>query len=328
MPLPEDGASFQSRFHARWPALRDPDVRALAWLLDAPSLLDPGSSAWRGRIASLPPGAAERAMPWLAELDRDPAALRRFLDVQPFTRLGRHAEKLMAFWLQHEGLLVASGVQVRASANETVGEFDFLVRLPEGLVHWEFATKLYLLEETGRGAAADYFVGPNLADTLGRKMRKIFDRQLALAEHPAAAAVLPAPVVAARALVKGWLFYHRREPACGLPPGVAADHCIGFWCTLAECDLLAAPRYAILPRLRWLAPARLPMEETIDRKEMADTLRARFVDDSMPVLVALLEERDGEAFEVERGFIVPDDWQQRAHARPSRPVPTEAGTAE
>ena len=37
-----------------------------------------------------------------------------------------------------------------------------------------------------------------LADTLGRKMRKILDRQLALGQHPAAAGLLPRPLVAER----------------------------------------------------------------------------------------------------------------------------------
>nr|WP_308622168.1 DUF1853 family protein [Massilia sp. Se16.2.3] len=44
---------------------------------------------------------------------------------------------------------------------------------PDGAEHIEFATKFYLLQ----GEAGDRFdalVGPNLADSLGAKMRKIF----------------------------------------------------------------------------------------------------------------------------------------------------------
>ena len=124
-----------------------------------------------------------------------------------YTRLGLYAEKLMAFYYQQHGQLVAHGLQVRATRNDTVGEFDFLLDAgPDGVEHIEFATKFYLLE----GSAAsrfDTFVGPNLADSLGAKMRKIVDKQLALASHPAAQALLPRPVLRARALVKGWLFY-------------------------------------------------------------------------------------------------------------------------
>jgi len=316
---------FQSRFHQRWKHLNDPDVRALAWLLDAPDMLDPRSSQWRGRIAALPSTAGDEAAGWLAELDRDPARLHAYLAVQPFTRLGRYAEKLLAYYFEHLGILAASGVQVRAGKNETVGEFDFLLRAAGGLMHWEFATKLYLLESSGAGHEADYFVGPNLADTLGLKMRKILDRQLALAAHPAASAYLPEPVVAARALVKGWLFYHDAEAAAGMPAGVAPEHCRGFWCALGEFEASAQEIYVILPRLRWLAPFQAAADNMLDGAGLRATLAAHFERDSMPVLVALVR-RDGDfIYEYDRGFIVPDDWHARAGDRVRRVRIQEAG---
>ncbi|HEX7634981.1 MAG TPA: DUF1853 domain-containing protein, partial [Noviherbaspirillum sp.] len=48
-PLP----SHQAQFHRRWNHLNDPHVRTLAWLLDAPDLLDPQAPQWQGRIASI-----------------------------------------------------------------------------------------------------------------------------------------------------------------------------------------------------------------------------------------------------------------------------------
>lgn len=315
--LPPD-ENFQARFHRRWQHLRDPDVRALAWLLDAPGLLDPAAPQWQGRIASLGPDAADNAAAWLAQLDRDPSHLRSWLAVQPFTRLGRYAEKLLAYYFAHQGTLVANGVQVRAGKNETIGEFDFLLREGEALVHWEFAIKLYLLEAGGAGAEADYFIGPNLADTLGQKMRKIFGRQLSLAEHPAAQEHLPQPIARAQALVKGWLFYHDDETLSPHPADVASGHCRGFWCTVSELERIDAERYMILPRLRWLAPARAQPDETIDRATLFEMLRAHFRQDSMPVLVALLRMEGEVAIERERGFIVPDDWSSRAGERVRR----------
>jgi hypothetical protein len=32
----------------------------------------------------------------------------------------------------------------------------------------------------------------------------------------------------------------------------------------------------------------------------------------MPVMVATMREQDGELFEMDRGFVVPSDWQQKA----------------
>lgn len=318
MPLPTEGqAGYQAGFHRRWNHLQDRHVRDLAWLLDAPNLLDAAEPRWLGKIASLPePDEAMRA--WLLEQDRAPQPLHAFLDIQPLTRLGRYAEKLLAWYLQHRGDLYAHGVQVRAGQGETIGEFDFLLRRgDDALVHWEFATKLYLLESSGQGRHADYFVGPGLADTLGAKVRKIMKQQLALSAHPAARLALP--VVSAQALVKGWLFYEEKTP--DLPPGIATQHCRGFWSPLDGVAALQADAFMILPRLRWLSPARAEAGDRVvfEPAGLASELAAQFAISSAPVLVALLGNEKGDLLEFDRGFIVPDDWRERAAARRAKP---------
>ena len=225
--------TFQEQFARRWNHLNDPLVRDLAWLLDSPDLLDPAARQWQGKIATLADHMSPALRDWLAELDRAPGAVHAYLNLETFTRLGRYAEKLLAFYFQHRGILFAHALQVRAGRNDTVGEFDFLLRQGDALLHWEFATKLYLLETGGIGHEADYFVGPNLADTLGAKMRKILDRQLLLAQHPAAQIHLPQAVAAAQALIKGWLFYHGQEPVRPEPLGLSVGHFRGFWMTPA-----------------------------------------------------------------------------------------------
>jgi hypothetical protein len=305
--------SFQARFDRRWGHLRRARVRALAWLLDAPDLLDAADPHWQGKIATLgavTPDVAD----WLAALDRDPAPLDAALGTRTFTRLGLYAEKLLAFYFEEQGRLVAHGLQVRASRNDTVGEFDFLLDAgPDGVEHIEFATKFYLLQ--GEGAARfDTLIGPNLADSLGAKMRKIVERQLELGTHPAAQALLPRPVVLARALVKGWLFY----PA-GIYPsigGLGAQHCRGFWCAQNEIDTLEADAWLILPRLQWLAPFKAHSAASMmSRAQLAAELSALFETTSSPVLVAALRQDAGGVIETERGFIVPNDWRQRAAQR-------------
>lgn len=308
--------TYQSLFERRWGHLRRARVRALAWLLDAPDLLDIRDPHWEGRIATLGPMTDDTAR-WLAQLDADPAPLDAALGAKMYTRLGLYAEKLMAFYFARQGRLVAHGLQVRASRNNTVGEFDFLLDAEDGtnagLEHIEFATKFYLLE--GDSAAGfDTFVGPNLADSLGRKMRKVFDRQLALGSHPAARDVLPRPVVAARALVKGWLFYPRGTYRA--MQGITAGHCRGFWCPLAELEALPGDRFLILPRLQWLPPFRAHSATwMLDKAQLAAELEDHFAASDAPVLVALVHEAPGNIVEFERGFIVPDDWRDRARAR-------------
>ncbi|RJG06019.1 DUF1853 family protein [Noviherbaspirillum cavernae] len=317
--MPPDPANFQAEFHRRWLHLNNPHVRSLAWLLDAPDLLDPNAPQWQGKIASLGP-IEPQTEDWLNALDKSPGMLHTYLGIQPFTRLGRYAEKLMAFYFAHQGMLVAHGLQVQAGKNETIGEFDFLLRQGGALVHWEFASKFYLLESCGAALAADHFVGPNLADSLGAKVRKIMDRQLTLSQHPAAQLHLPQPVTQAQALVKGWLFYYGQTPQPAVMTGLSKPHCRGFWCPLAELDAIAGQRYMILPRLSWLAPAKAGAGQCLHRHQVQESLSEHFSSDSMPVLIAILDQVGDDLIEIDRGFIVPDDWKGRAGEKVSRMV--------
>ncbi|SDG37734.1 MULTISPECIES: DUF1853 family protein [unclassified Duganella] len=298
-------SNYQAQFESRWPQLSNPHVRALAWLLDAPDLLDPQAPHWQGRIASL--GALSPATAdWLTALEHDPSPLQAALGDKHYSRLGLYAEKLMAFYFAEQGQLYAHGLQVRADRTDTIGEFDFLLREDAHLVHIEFATKFYLLDN------ADGFnglIGPNLADTLGVKMRKIFDKQLSLSQHPVAQALVPQEIARAQALVKGWLFY----PDGVQPmPGISQQHCHGFWITQTQAQSLPAQQqYAIMPRLQWLAPLKLAAGAGISHEALLTTLQAH----SAPVMIAALNEKGDWLVEERRGFVVPDDWRQQARQR-------------
>lgn len=313
-----DADNYQALFERRWGHLTRSPVRALAWLLDAPDLLDPASPHWRGRIATL--GAVTPAVAdWLAALDADPAPLDAALGQRSYSRLGLYAEKLMAFYFQQHGMLAAHGLQVRANRNDTVGEFDFLLRDGDRLLHWELATKFYLLDsappldvDDGR---FDRLIGPNLADTLGAKMRKILDKQLALASHPAAQALLPQPVDCAQALVKGWLFYP--GGVWRALDGISQPHCHGFWCTLTESVALEGAHFILMPRLEWLAPMKAPLATApvLDRAELRQVLERHMATVAAPQMVAVVEPCGDWWVERARGFVVPDDWRSQAAAR-------------
>ena len=303
--MPRAAESGQARFERRWGHLTRPPVRALAWLLDAPDLLDPQSIHWGGRIATLGPVTPEVA-DWLNALQLDPSPLDAALGDKFHSRLGLYAEKLMAFYFEQHGLLHAHGLQVQVNRNQTVGEFDFLLDLDDQLVHWEFATKFYLLEGAPDAGVFHHLIGPNLADTLGLKMRKILDQQLALSRHPAALAMLPRPVERAQALVKGWLFYAQGKVQA--IDGISLDHNHGFWCTAAQ---LSGQRYVILPKLQWLAPFKGAEVEVFD----AASLQVKLAGLQQPVLVAAVEQVGGWEVETSRGSVVPDDWTAQAAAR-------------
>ncbi|PWF49380.1 DUF1853 family protein [Massilia glaciei] len=311
--MPQAADNYQALFAGRWGHLTRPHVRALAWLLDAPGLLDPADPHWQGKVAAPEPASAALAH-WLARLEHDPAPLDAALGDRVHTRLGLYAEKLMAFYYQAHGRLVAHGLQVRASRNDTVGEFDFLLEAgPDAVEHIEFATKFYLLQGTA-GSRFDTFLGPNLADSLGAKMRKIFDKQLVLSAHPAAQALLPRPVVRSRALVKGWLFYPAGAQAS--TQGILAAHCRGFWCAQDELGALEGERFVVLPRLEWLAPYRTDdAAATLGPAQLQAAVAEQFALSPAPLLVASVRAQAGGLVEAERGFVVPNDWRARAVAR-------------
>jgi hypothetical protein len=304
--------SYQARFERRWGHLTRPHVRALAWLLDAPDLLDPASPHWQGRIATVGAMTQDTA-DWLAALEQDPIPLEAALGARHYSRLGLYAEKLMAFYFAEHGKLVAHGLQVRANRNDTVGEFDFLLRDGDDLVHLEFATKFYLLDAHSAGEGFNGLIGPNLADTLGAKMRKIFDKQLSLARHPAAQPLLPQPVARALALVKGWLFYPGDEAGRGMA-GISQPHCNGFWMSMAQAQSLRGERFIIMHRLLWLAPLKAA-DGAMDLNGLLAALDEQMAKVSAPVMVAVMREEGGWLVEERRGFVVPDDWQAQAAQR-------------
>ena len=74
---------------------------------------------------------------------------------------------------------------------------------------------------------------------------------------------------------------------------------------------------AVIPRIAWLAPARLPLDQGLDLIDLKKQLSHHFEHDAMPLMVASLH-REGDAWlETERGFVVPDAWPEQAVAKVS-----------
>jgi len=292
-------------------------------MLTSPDMLAPKSPAWGGRIANIPIADPQALINWLTALDRQPAPLHQALELHKHSRLGHYAENLLAFYLKHQGTLFAHGLQIRQGNSQTIGEFDFLVRQRHGLAHWELATKFYLFDpgsETGE-AQAGYvpdlysYVGPNLADTLGAKMKKIIEQQLPLAEHPLAQFAVQDVIYKSQALVKGWLFYRDLAHAEHGAEGISSSHCRGFWWFLGDLEKLAIPYAMILPRLQWLAPAQAREEEVMSKPLLLDAVARHFGQDNSPAMVAIMRRNGDLMQEICRGMVVPDKWMRQAAER-------------
>lgn len=307
--------TYQNSFHQEWSQLDDPHVRALAWLLTSPNLLDKDSPIWWQQLSTLDILDREKLRTWLFALNAHPTPLHQALNIHKFLRMGHYAEKLLAFYFSHEGLLYAHSLQVHSEKSETIGEFDYLLFAPGGLLHIELATKFYLFQrstESGRRDTVFNYLGPNLNDNLGAKMQKILQQQLTLSQHEASRKLVQTKIIAAKALVKGWLFYHSSDRGLASVDGIAAHHCLGFWWSMDEFEHLAVPYALRLDRLQCLAPAQVGLEDVMEKHMMLDVLQRHFQVDKTPVMVAIMKKNGQLMQEFCRGMVVPNDWAMRA----------------
>lgn len=340
------------RYRTLMPQLHEAPVRDLAWLLLSSDLLRAdGANAFPAELGNATPSDAELAMleRWLLAQDRQPASLKTFLAAGESARLGRYAERLLQFYLR-EGPgyeLMAAGLQVRdrRQGGQTLGECDFLIRhlASQRMLHWELAVKLYLyvppggedtsVDDPSIASAEQYrWLGPNLADSLGDKLQHLLLHQLRLTTMEAAQSILPhAGPWQAQAYLKGWMFHplgagRDAVPSVPLPAVISAGHGRGWWATRAEWQQAtdaaangsAVAAWSVLPRVHWLAPARLTASEVMDRPALGARIAALWQNGQPhePLLVVgLAENADGTWDETQRGFIVPDDWLARARRR-------------
>ena len=165
-------------------------------------------------------------------------------------RLGHYFEDLVRTWLETlPGVSkLMAGLQVQHQ-HRTLGEFDIVFSEQDQLRHWELAVKFYCLD--GNPHNLSHWVGPDGRDNLAKKLARLEQHQLALAQKPAGQAVLQqnyskrllaSSVIAANTYLKGWLFYPLRQWPDQLPsvPALHHGHWRGWWCRLAELNLPTA----------------------------------------------------------------------------------------
>jgi hypothetical protein len=282
------------------------EVRDLAWSLASPPLLqrqDAGvhwpDDAWFTAIG-------HEFGDTLRQLDADPQPLRDLLARRKDQRLGNYFEVLWRYWLDHNPryALLHANLPVR-NHERTLGEFDLIVqdRRSGAVLHWELAVKFYLgCADTGQ--AANWW-GPGRRDRLDIKTDHLLHHQTRLSRHPQAQALLAElglRIDATWLIMKGRLFYPCGRTT-GAPSGANPRHVRGFWVHGNRLDLLRPAHWLILERHQWLAPLQRPTAPVMDSRELREWWR----DDPhrRPVCVAAIVE----GVEVERGFVVPEDWE-------------------
>ncbi len=154
-------------------------------------------------------------------------------------RLGHYFEGLWQHYIEAspDWVPLLSHWPIRAplsseKGQRTLGEIDLIIANDTDVVHLELAVKFYLrlnrlpdIRTESTAPVDDQWVGPGLADTLGRKLRHVRQRQLPLSHHPDVRARLPRAITHRQFLMKGRFF----EPADPAQP-----EAIPQWLTAAQ----------------------------------------------------------------------------------------------
>lgn len=315
-------------------------VADLRWLLLAPALLASDTEYPCDHVGF--DGAQRVAIEqWLASVAREPQALYAFLErARPARevpmRLGRYAERLLAFYLTHGPLhaMVAANLAVLHPPGEhrgangdhtTKGEIDFLLTGPDGeRLHWELALKYFVARDLPAPTIDDY-LGPDSSESFRIKVEKLVCRQVVQAPPPPYDDHAWTPQL----FTRGQMFYRfgREATACAV---LNPAHQRGFWVPFGALDELATlpPAHAFvrLPRAQWMAPrvhaeamALAPLREAIARS-WRDAATRRPGTPPVGIMVAEVAPGvDGAGWrEVARGFVMPESFDH-GHGRGHRP---------
>jgi len=297
--------------------LCDPAVRDLAWAIGAPGLLEADATPYQGRVVDdvWCSNQLLKCSDWLKALDHTPQPLHQYIAARPTRRLGHYFETLIIFWLSHQpdARIIAANLQVQ-DAQRTLGEYDLLFcDNNDQVTHWEVAVKFYLQQEPVAEQRA--FIGPGTKDRLDLKLDRVFEHQLLLGESGAGKLALPAGIKlnSAQAFIKGYLFYHASVLGILSIPGISAGHLRGWWIrhNLENLPQISSDsRWVSLPRLEWLAPARLPGDADVMTNEAIKTeLNIHFETSSDAVLLFEVQRSATGCWEeISRGFVVYETW--------------------
>ncbi len=329
------------------PLLHSPQVRDLAWAVFSPPLLrfetQRAGEATVGNC-DIPLTPARRR--WLQTLDGSPAALMDFLAQRRSTRLGIYFEWLWRFFIESdpELELIAHNLPVREQGR-TLGEFDILYRRrgEAQARHLELAVKYYLQYPPPALSPLPSlagWLGPGAEDRLDLKVHRLLTHQIELSSTAAGEAAVrrltSAPLIR-EIEVKGYLFQGTRPPEQidnrlhQPPPGQR-------WLPISQLltiDRPASPGgFQLLPRARWLGPARakdrtltgpqgsarestdksaVECAEPLTLSRLKERLTAQLEIHGRPQLAVALGDTGEERY---RFFVVPQDWPTTS--RPDR----------
>lgn len=299
---------------------RHPLVAEMAWIIgSAPTMSQhrPGG-IWNTLDQKWYQNAFHDHLAWLDALEEKPKVIEDHFVNSEKLLLGKRFEKFISFWFEQSPLfdLLLHSVQVKGP-KRTIGEIDFVIRdlLREQVLHLEVACKFYLCYRNS--SAWDHWIGPNGKDSLKLKMDKL-QKQLSIFDREEARLILqdrlipsPQPTL----LMKGYFFHHFKAIAQHKNPKYSSsNYPSGWYAHISELGQFPGDKgkWIILQKYSWLSPVHKYEDyEVYPAKNLLDELRERFKKAPRAVLIARIYEEDNLLIEIDRGFVVRDQWPAR-----------------
>ncbi|WP_250464461.1 DUF1853 family protein [Caballeronia sp. GAFFF2] len=191
-------------------------------------------------------------------------------------------------------------------------------RLPGRIVGERAAQNVGADAASPSSRLSDY-VGPNLQDRFDLKHARLLTHQSTLTARPEFIALGYEGPWEPRLFIKGRLFY--RDEGVASAPEIGEQHLRGWWMTASDwrekrgtaSNAHDERAWIVQPRLAWLASRRLRADDADALLAEASVIHARLQEIAMPTMIAAYRRDDaGNWSEESRGFIVPDDWPERA----------------
>ncbi|MDX1800633.1 MAG: DUF1853 family protein [Marinobacter sp.] len=288
------------------PLWRTPAVRHLAWLCQAPPLIN------TGRVLDVRTVMPSDYLETLQALDQSPEPLLARLADGNSHRLGLYFENLYHFLLTDvlNWTILLRNLPIRNAQGQTLGELDFVVRNPttKRLEHHEVAVKFYLAFDTGY---TTQWYGPNARDRLDLKADRMLAHQSRMTERPETRAVLAdhhldEPIEQA-IVMPGYLFQSDHQKPPSVPDWVHPDHQRGCWIRSGQINQQDIDTWVPLYKPDWLGAyqSRARPDRTVTDEALAEAGERGW-----PRLFAQMKARDdGTGFEeYHRWFVMPESW--------------------
>jgi hypothetical protein len=282
-----------------------PAIRHLAWLCQAPQLLNSPLSF--RPINYLPENYVRILKVW----DQNPKLAPPLLLEPPQKRLGFYFERLYQVLL--ENLLgwdiLLKNQQIHVDGR-TIGELDFVIhnRVKDRIEHHEIAIKFYLGVPQNNQKTLWY--GPNAIDRLDLKTGQLLHHQSQRTQHPDALALLEAAgisgTITPQIFMPGYLFYPNYQQVL-TPDYVPSDHLQGTWIYTPEARQADTSKWVTLNKPHWIGP----WVQSAPPNCYCINESLQFVEHhSVPQLFSVLAQDASKGIwkEIKRVFVVPETW--------------------